>query len=573
MEAAAHTPGGYDGVPQSVGKEFVKADDEKSQAAGIVFIAASKILFIKRGAGGDHPNEWAFPGGHIESGETPKQAAIRECVEEVGHEAQAVMSVTSYDNNFTTFFSKEAEFEPKLNNESTGYVWTTIDDLPTPLHPSVEKLIESNLFKSVLTIPKNELDVARKIQSGELTSPQKFGNVWLFNIRITGTGATYRSSGKEYAYRSPEIYMNDEFLARCNGLAVIFNHPDKGTLNSKEFKNRSIGSIFVPYLKLEEKEVWGIAKIYDDEAVLEMIQNNLSTSPTVVDVGKSTIKLDDGTEVLIERDPTLLDHVAICNLGVWDKGGDPSGVISDSATISKVIQMNEDEMKAKADAEAEAKTKADADLTARFDAVNSRFDAMMTKMDAMMEAGKPKEVVADTEEEKAAKAKADAEESEKKVKADADEAVKARIDAVEKMMPKAMSDSDMDAMADCQAKADSVASAFGESAGRPQLGETPDGYRRRMAAKFKKHSAAYKDVDLTSITDGNLFSVVEAQIYSDAVQAANNPIMAEGEGLRAIKTKTDAGHTIITYKGKISSWLDNFKADAFKLTQLNTGAK
>lgn len=27
MEAAAHTKGGYGGVPQSVGKEFVKADD------------------------------------------------------------------------------------------------------------------------------------------------------------------------------------------------------------------------------------------------------------------------------------------------------------------------------------------------------------------------------------------------------------------------------------------------------------------------------------------------------------------------------------------------------------------
>lgn len=29
MAAAAHTPGGYDGVPQSVGKEFNKADQAK----------------------------------------------------------------------------------------------------------------------------------------------------------------------------------------------------------------------------------------------------------------------------------------------------------------------------------------------------------------------------------------------------------------------------------------------------------------------------------------------------------------------------------------------------------------
>jgi len=34
MEAAAHTKGGYGGVPQKVGKEFVKADQGKKFADG-----------------------------------------------------------------------------------------------------------------------------------------------------------------------------------------------------------------------------------------------------------------------------------------------------------------------------------------------------------------------------------------------------------------------------------------------------------------------------------------------------------------------------------------------------------
>ena len=34
MEAAAHTPGGYGGVPQSVGKEFAKADERKPHGYG-----------------------------------------------------------------------------------------------------------------------------------------------------------------------------------------------------------------------------------------------------------------------------------------------------------------------------------------------------------------------------------------------------------------------------------------------------------------------------------------------------------------------------------------------------------
>lgn len=33
MAAAAHTPGGYDGVPQSVGKEFNAADQAKARGS------------------------------------------------------------------------------------------------------------------------------------------------------------------------------------------------------------------------------------------------------------------------------------------------------------------------------------------------------------------------------------------------------------------------------------------------------------------------------------------------------------------------------------------------------------
>lgn len=36
MEAAAHTPGGYGGVPQSVGREFVNADKAKGKSYKVV---------------------------------------------------------------------------------------------------------------------------------------------------------------------------------------------------------------------------------------------------------------------------------------------------------------------------------------------------------------------------------------------------------------------------------------------------------------------------------------------------------------------------------------------------------
>ena len=53
MEAAAHTKGGFGGVPQNVGKEFAKADEGKKLAKGGVSLAVGRgeKLPTKQGAG------------------------------------------------------------------------------------------------------------------------------------------------------------------------------------------------------------------------------------------------------------------------------------------------------------------------------------------------------------------------------------------------------------------------------------------------------------------------------------------------------------------------------------------
>lgn len=180
-----------------------------------------------------------------------------------------------------------------------------------------------------------ELDIARKMRDGDLPSPQKLNNAWLFDLRVTGTGISFRPQLDEYVYRPPEHYLTAEFLERCQGLPVIFEHPDEGLLTTDEFRERSIGSIILPYIPPSDDdihlstEVWGIARIFDGDAADLMMGSHVSTSPGVGfgAVGSTkTIRTADGSRLLIEGEPSQLDHLAVCDIGVWDKGGDARGV-------------------------------------------------------------------------------------------------------------------------------------------------------------------------------------------------------------------------------------------------------
>ena len=197
-----------------------------------------------------------------------------------------------------------------------------------PLHPNQD--ITFRVAKA-----KTETDIAKLMAAGVLPSPQMYANIALYNIRITGTGLAYRSGLGEHVWRDAELYLNQDFLDRCNGLAVVMDHPDTIALTTEEYKKRNIGAIMLPYIKAEAEEVWGIAKVYDADAVKEMNEGEISTSPTVVfneTAGNITLQTENGQPLLIEGVPFLLDHIAIVtkargSKGVWDKGGEPAGVL------------------------------------------------------------------------------------------------------------------------------------------------------------------------------------------------------------------------------------------------------
>lgn len=581
MEIAAHTLGGYGGVPQSVGKEFVKADGN-GRAAGIMFLTAdNQTLMMRRGSGGDFPNHFGLPGGHLEDGETLEDGARREAKEETGFDYTGPLEMIHDDGQFATFAARGVEqFPVTICPESAGYVWTDMANPPAPMHPGMSKTLRIAQIST-------ELDVAVLMQDDVLPSPQMYANMGLLAIRITGTGLAYRSALGEHVWRDPAIYLNFEFLARCNGLAVIMDHPDKATLNTKEFAKRVIGSIMLPYIKGDD--VWGIAKIHDLDALAQIVEEGnspegISTSPAVVfneSAGNTLLTTEAGEKLLIEGKPFLIDHIAIVtkergSKGVWDKGGEPSGIL---LTNSEVMEMADQNTASVADA---AGVTNDIVLKAITD-IASSISGLSARMDSMEKAMPAKELVtaADKKKDDDMKAKADADAAaEEKAKADAAAEEKAKADAEEKAKKDAEGkaegatgemkfdeDGEGSEFADAQAKADSVMAAFGKSANRPLKGEGLLSYRKRLLKGLQAFSDQFKSVDLAKITDAQLLTVVENHIFADAMAAAKSPTAyADGE-LFEVKEKDAAGRTITKYRGSMSAWLNQFKVPALRVTE------
>jgi 8-oxo-dGTP pyrophosphatase MutT (NUDIX family) len=115
-------------------------DQKIIHAAGIMFLTDSgETLLLKRSPTSDMAGTWAFPGGHVEDGETPLEAAERECEEEIGFSpggearywtrriAPSVVPESDEMVDYTTFIKRvDGKFKPHLNHEHSDYAWVHV---------------------------------------------------------------------------------------------------------------------------------------------------------------------------------------------------------------------------------------------------------------------------------------------------------------------------------------------------------------------------------------------------------------------------------------------------------------
>lgn len=140
----------------------------KPTAAGILFVHDGYVLLLKR-AGAPHRGTWGFPGGGIEAGETPEQAARRETREEIGMTYDGPLrSLWVSPDGFECFGAALDERLPvELNHEHSAARWAWFDELPSPLHPStIEELSKMPLIEGKSDKVRSE-NIGKEIGAGK----------------------------------------------------------------------------------------------------------------------------------------------------------------------------------------------------------------------------------------------------------------------------------------------------------------------------------------------------------------------------------------------------------------------
>lgn len=221
-------------------EEFYK--NRNNFAATLVMDSNSKILLGTHSKGG-----LAFPGGHVELGESPENAALREMHEEcgaTGRLADKIWSGTTEGNHGTVFLAEIAAGTPKNTDEIKTWKWYEMDQIPwnklrgccvEPLKDFIGKRFGKSL-KGMVAMETLEKNIIR--QRGDAVLEVTHGDA----LKLVGTGLFRHiknvvsdmtdESFKEVDFDTYKIsirkHMNDVYSGRVSdGHKVVYQWTNK----------------------------------------------------------------------------------------------------------------------------------------------------------------------------------------------------------------------------------------------------------------------------------------------------------------------------------------------------------
>lgn len=208
------------GVREEVEDDIDKSD--RINGCGVLVVKDGKLLTATR-IDGKHKNQIGGPGGHIDRGEEPEEAAIREAFEEFGIECKNLKPLGIQDGGraygkAAVFLCTEYDGEPKTDDEEMADLkWRTIEELRE------EKLFWP--FEQSLELIDEEGNLAKTSQNLAGNVAKTFDEILKFNPFHDAKGRFSNSNSFAYYSANPKTKAGAMAISRSAqaGHGTTFN--------------------------------------------------------------------------------------------------------------------------------------------------------------------------------------------------------------------------------------------------------------------------------------------------------------------------------------------------------------